>query len=69
MTVEEFINRLNAFLLPYGGSYSRPSGWLKDGLAFSCIYPPINIPFPESLNEAQRALIIERLERLPKTGA
>jgi hypothetical protein len=62
MDCNEFIDELNRLLSPYGGNYSRPSGWLADGLAFSCVLPPIVIPFPENLSDSQREVVIRGLK-------
>jgi hypothetical protein len=61
MDRDTFVVELNELLSPFGGSYSRPSGWQEDGLAFSCVHPPIIVPFPEKLSDAQRATVIRGL--------
>ena len=66
MTPEEYQARADALLKRLGGTYAAPSGWMKEGLQFSCRETPvpIYIPFPESLeDDEQRRIVMERLER------
>lgn len=67
MTEDEYRAAIDALLRPYGGSFSRPSGgWATgDKLYFSCVMPPIEVPLPQFLTEAQRQQIVDDLtERL-----
>jgi hypothetical protein len=60
MTEAEYKAFFERVLKKFGGSYDLPSGWLENGLSFSCKLPPILVPFPEKLSPEQRSLIVAR---------
>ncbi len=67
MTKEEYEKAIDDLLKTRGGSYSRPSGWLADGLAFSCDDTPIIVFNASLLTSEQRKAFVEDLrERLAK---
>ncbi len=67
MTKEEYEKAIDDLLKSLGGSYSRPSGWLADGLAFSCDDTPITVVNASSLTPNERRNAVRELsERLAK---
>jgi len=62
MTTEEYEARADAILTKLGGSYAAPVGWREKGLQFRCSGKPIYIPFPNTLDDFERKVIIEKLE-------
>jgi hypothetical protein len=68
MTEDEYKTAITALLKRLGGSYEAPSGFLEDGLSFSCVFPPIEIPNPSTLTPEQRQVLINRFnKRFPPT--
>ncbi len=67
MTEEEYEKAIDDLLKSLGGSYDRPSGWLANGLAFSCGLSPIIVINASSLTpEKRKAFVRELGERLAK---
>ena len=62
MTEQQYADAFDVILSHFGGSYARPSGWLEDGLAFSCVHPPVEIPDPKRLTPYQRACTVARFK-------
>ena len=61
MTEEEYEKAIDDLLKTRGGSYDRPSGWLADGLAFSCDTIPVTVFFASLLTSEQRTAFVENL--------
>ncbi len=67
MTEEEYEKAIDDLLKTRGGSYDRPSGWLANGLAFSCDNVPVLVTFASELTPKGRKAFVEDLrERLAK---
>ena len=61
MTKEEYEKAIDDLLKTRGGSYSKPSGWLANGLAFSCGLSPIIVINASSLTPEKRKAFVENL--------
>lgn len=59
---DEYEKAVDRILSRFGGSYSQPSGWMENGLSFSCGPKPIYVPHAASLESMQRLTVVERLE-------
>jgi hypothetical protein len=62
ISVEEYEKRWNAILKKFGGSILAPSGWSVDEQYFSCVIPPISVPYGDKLTSDQRDVVIRRAE-------
>jgi hypothetical protein len=68
MSEDEYLSEIKALLKRFESSYDFPSGFLEDGLAFSCDVNPIIVPNPSTLSPEQRQVLINKLhKRYPKT--
>jgi hypothetical protein len=64
MTEDEYKSAITTLLKRLGGSYGTPSCHIEDGLSFSCVFPPIEIPNPITLTSEQRQVLINRFNKL-----
>ncbi len=62
MTEEEYEKAIDDLLKTRGGSYSRPSGWLANGLVFSFDIIPVTVPFASRLIPKDRRSFVEDLQ-------